>query len=265
MISTSGNGHGSAGDDGFSLAEALGGLSLGAEPPMPDLVPGAIERGGRIRRRRRIGTALGSAAVVAALLTGGYAVLLPVLPGAGGTTASPAAPGTGRERAVVYPSLEVLRSAVPAATGTVEAAAPERPVRPGRYFLLTTPKGMRQELYVSITRTATGPKALREKSGEGDVACPARTEDAYATGWNGLTRQCRLVPWKTGPVLLYAVATGQPTAAVGVTYMTADGWTVQVIAGSLDGSRTGYYEPLPDDQLISLAVDPALLTAVKDN
>ncbi|MEW1720685.1 hypothetical protein [Streptomyces sp. NPDC093109] len=274
MISTDGNGGGGIGDDGFSLAEALGGLSTGAEPPMPDLVPGAIERGVRIRRRRRIGTALGSAAVAATFLTGGYAVVLPMLAG-GNTTASPANPGTTREDAVVYPSLEVLRSVVHPKTGTVEAASPKLPVRPGQYFLLTTPGGATHELYVSITRTAAAPKALELKSAKGDPLCPASAEDAYATGWNSLLRECSFKPWKLGPVLLYAVVAEPPSAkadiqsrsatATGATYMTPDGWTVQVIAGALDGSRAGQDQALTSDQLCDLATNPTLLDAVKDD
>ncbi|MDV9171016.1 hypothetical protein R6V09_12830, partial [Streptomyces sp. W16] len=41
------------------LMEAFGELGSGPEPPMPDLVPGAVVRGTRMRRRRRAGATVG--------------------------------------------------------------------------------------------------------------------------------------------------------------------------------------------------------------
>ncbi|MET9967237.1 hypothetical protein ABZZ80_15275 [Streptomyces sp. NPDC006356] len=246
------------------LAEVLGGLSVGAEPPMPDLVPGAIRKGVRIRRRRRIGVAAGSAAMVAMLMGGGFAVTQSFL--GDDRAAQPAAPAP----AIRYPSLELLRSIVPESTGTVQSSNPAQPRVPGRYFRLTTDRGT-ADLYVAISRTVTDARVASPAAG--GTTCTDSHGLPVRTPWTTFIVSCEAVPAASGGrVLSYVVAdsgTSAPTAkpdasdAVGVSYLTPDGWTVQVIAGDLhkDGSATGQAAP-SEAELSAIATDSRLFAAV---
>ncbi|MGW0585524.1 hypothetical protein ACWD25_58905, partial [Streptomyces sp. NPDC002920] len=133
----------------FALVDALGGLSPGAdEPPMPDLLPGAVSRGRRIRRRRRAGVALGAAAAVVAVAAGGYAALLP--PPQTRSSVPAVRPS------VWYPSLALLRTVVPAEAGTVDAAGTRPADRSRPYYRLRDASGAETHLYVSVARSVGG-------------------------------------------------------------------------------------------------------------
>ncbi|WP_405992283.1 hypothetical protein [Streptomyces sp. NBC_00986] len=236
-----------------ALADALGGLGSGAEPPMPDLVPGAVARGVRIRRRRRVGALVSAAVVAGVVAIGGHALLTPR------PESAPTLPAG--QPSVWSPSLELVRSILSAGKGTgttVSAEQPRQPLRPGRYFRMTTADGGVNDLYVSVGRTATDPSYAHPTR-----ACLDSNGRVLASPWNGLITRCSLTEHGSGSLLFYYVA--DRTLAVGVTYLTAGGWTVQVIAGSLDEAavgRSGGSTPRTGP-LTQLATDPRIFDAVK--
>ncbi|MEU1345525.1 hypothetical protein [Streptomyces sp. NPDC005795] len=254
-------------EDGFALAEALGealgGLDAVPEPPMPDLVPGAIVQGTRIRRRRRIGAALGSAAMAAVVAVGAYGVLAP-------------APETRRSLPAVeptawYPSLKLLRSIVPASAGTVEAAQTHHSRRPAPYFRLTDPKtGVVSDLYVSVARSATGTSLLPP----GPAGCRDGYGPELTTPWGGRPFKCSVTRTKSGDRVLayYLDQSSLPahtddrsgSSAFGVTYVTTGGWAVQVIMGPHDGSGTGHAAMTWDwSVLTDLATNPRIFDVLE--
>lgn len=132
------------------LIDVFGELGSGPEPPMPDLVPGAVVRGTRMRRRRRVGAAVSAAVMAGVLALGGHALLAPR------PQSAPTLPAA--EPTVWYPSLELLRSVLPAGDGAeIEAGNPGRPLRPGRYFRVTAADGSVTDVYVGVSRTAVDP------------------------------------------------------------------------------------------------------------
>ncbi|MER5226888.1 hypothetical protein [Streptomyces flaveus] len=267
MTGESGSGQGIGGDAGF--AEALGGLSVGAEPPMPDLVPGAVKQGVRIRRRR-IGVALGTAMMVVALAGGGAALTQGLL---GGDDRAAPAPPAAPDRSVRYPSLELLRSVVPASTGTVRSSDPGDPPVPGRYFLLTTDRGT-VDLYVAVGRTTVTRASAGSPTAAGET-CADSAGRLVTSPWDSFTRSCETTRTGSGGQLLsYVVsnASPAPTAAndvpvpaeaSGVSYLTPDGWTVQVITGDLGTGAplSGIDAQLSRAELSALATDPRLFGA----
>ncbi|MFC9243944.1 hypothetical protein ACFT7S_07825 [Streptomyces sp. NPDC057136] len=261
--SRDGQGGGIGAEAGF--AEALGGLSVGAEPPMPDLVPGAIRKGVRIRRRRRIAVAAGSAAMVATLMGGGVAVTQAFL--ADGRAAPPAA----TVPAVRYPSLKLLRSIVPAETGTVQSSNPAAPRVQGRYFRLTSDKGA-ADLYVAIRRTVTQTPVLSPTEG---ATCANSGRRTVVSVWMLFSTFCETVPAASGGHLMsYQVmgsdgsssaptGTPRPSDALGVSYLTPEGWTVEVIAGDLNKDGLSVPEAVPSKaELSAIATDSRLFGAV---
>ncbi|WP_427921124.1 hypothetical protein [Streptomyces sp. cg40] len=246
------------------LIEAFGELGSMPEPPMPDLVPGAVVRGTRMRRRRRVGTAVSAAVVAGVLALGGHALLAPR------PQAAPTLPAA--EPTVWYPSLELLRSILPARNAAeIEAGNPRQPLRPGRYFRVTTADGGTADLYVGVSRTAVDPSyAQRAQS------CPNNTGRVLASPWNGLIYKCSLTRRGSGSVLRYYVSDmglpepGSPRTenswATGVSYLTSGGWTVQVIAGSLDEAAAGKSRgsSWTDTPLLQVATDPRIFDAVKE-
>lgn len=257
------------GEDGFALgealSEALGGLDAVPEPPMPDLVSGAIVQGTRIRRRRRIGAALSSAAMAAVVAVGAYGVLAPT-------------PETRRslpavEPTVWYPSLKLLRSIVPASAGTVEAAQLHHSRRPATYFRLTDPKsGLVSDLYVSVARSATGASLLPP----GPSGCRDGHGPELTTPWGGRPFKCSVRRTKSGDrVLAYFVNQSSlpaPTdgqggsSAFGITYVTTGGWAVQAIMGPHDESGTGHVATASDwSVLTELATDPRIFDGVEES
>jgi hypothetical protein len=264
--SAGGGSGGIGGDAGF--AEALGGLRVGAEPPMPDLVPGAVKQGVRIRRRR-IGVALGTAMMVVALAGGGAALTQGLLGGDRAAPARPAAPA----QSVRYPSLELLRSVVPASTGTVRSSDPAGPPVPGRYFLLTTGRGT-VDLYVAIGRTTATRASAGSPTAAGET-CADSGGRLVTSPWASFTRSCETTRTGSGGLLLSYVVSSAPPApsaandvpapadATGVSYLTPDGWTVQVIAGDLGTGApvSGSDALLSRAELSALATDPRLFGA----
>lgn len=251
------------GEDGFALAEALGGLDAGPEPPMPDLVPGAIVQGTRIRRRRRIGAALGSAAMAAVVAVGAYGVLAPT------TETRRSLPAV--EPSVWYPSLKLLRSIVPASTGTVDAAQPQHSRRPATYFRLTDPRtGLVSDLYVSVARSATGTSLLPP----GPAGCRDGHGPELTTPWGGRPFKCSVTRTKSGDrVLAYFVDESSLPArtddggsyAFGITYVTTGGWAVQVIMASPDESGNGHAVTASDWSLLTdLATDSRIFDVVEE-
>jgi hypothetical protein len=258
--------NGKAGDEytyESALAEALGGLGSGAEPPMPDLVPGAVARGTRMRRRRRIGRALSATAMAAVLAVGGYAVLAPR------PESRPTLPA--EQPTIWYPSLDLLRSIIPTTRGTgVEEGEPRQPLRPGRYFRLTAADGSVNDLYVAVSRTAFEPSPAGRPR-----ACLDSTGRGLATPWNGLIVRCSQIGHGSGRLFQFFVTAGSlpspdgagkhETWAAGITYVTTGGWTVQVVAGALDEAADDRTGSAPrTNQLIQLATDPRIFDAVKE-
>jgi hypothetical protein len=265
MTGENGVGGGIGGEAGF--AEALGGLGVGAEPPMPDLVPGAVRQGIRIRRRR-IGVALGAAVMVAVLAGSGAALTQGLLGGDRAAPAPPAAP----ERWVRYPSLELLRSVVPATTGTVRSSDPDEPLVPGRYFRLTTARGT-VDLYVAVSRTVTAASVASPRQAE--QTCTDGAGRLVTSPWDPFTSTCQTLRTVSAGLLLSYVVTGTPSPpsattdgphpadTIGVSYLTPDGWTVQVVAGDLDAGGTAQGAAGPSQaELSALATDPRLFGAV---
>jgi len=260
----SGSGDGSEDAYEFALVDALGRLSPDAEPPMPDLVPGATVRGRRIRRRRRIGVALSAVAAVAAVFVGGSAVIPSPVER---TPAPPAA-----EPTVWYPSLGLLRSVVTAKSGTVEPADPKRPDGDQRYFRWVDASGRPSYLYVSVERSTTGQSLLPS----GDVGCRDGVGRALTTPWGGRLTKCHVVPRKEGDNLLEYYVSQQELPepksdasddyAMGVAYVTSGGWTVQAMASeSGENRRRGQeYSDSVRQTLYRLATDPRLFDAVKE-
>ncbi|MFS8200387.1 hypothetical protein ACLVWQ_17075 [Streptomyces sp. CWNU-52B] len=275
-------GGGAGGEHELALVEALGGLQAGAEPPMPDLVPGAVTRGRRIRRRRRIGTALGAVATAAAVAFGGVTLLAP-------------SPSQGRslpaaERTVWYPSLALLRSVVPARLGTVQASSKSDRADGAdgsdgvdgsqRYFHLLDSAGGVSDLYVSVARTTAGLSPHPSK----DLACRGGGGRVLTTPWGGELTKCGVVETKRGDRLLeYFVperalpaprSAGDDSYARGVAFVTAGGWTVQVILSKAEAGEGAKSEgekgdsedgSVPDPyELYVLATDPRLFDAVKE-
>ncbi|WP_405841734.1 hypothetical protein [Streptomyces sp. NBC_01518] len=236
-----------------ALADALGGLGSGAEPPMPDLVPGAVARGVRIRRRRRVGATVSAFVMAGVVALGGHALLSP--------RPEPAPTLPAVQPSAWSPSLELVRSILSTGKGTgttVSAEQPRHPLRPGRYFRMTTADGGVNDLYVSVSRTATDPLYAHQSR-----ACLDSNGRVLASPWNGLITRCSRTEHGSGSLLFYYVA--DRTLAVGVTYLTAGGWTVQVIAGSLDeaaAGRSGGGTPRTGP-LTQLATDPRIFDAVK--
>ncbi|MFC9429169.1 hypothetical protein [Streptomyces sp. NPDC056987] len=252
------------------VVRALERLSVGAEPPMPDLVPGAIVRGRRLRRRRRIGTALGAAAAVVVLAGG--AATLPSLLGSFHGPVEPAASGSSGAGESRFPPLASLRPLV-RDLGTLETWTPREPPVPGGYLRLVRPEGDAVWMYVSVTRTAETADA----AGARDTAAACRTAGGTPVGtpWDGSVKNCRPVQsdpngtdatdgttgtadpnsgkGKTngpgspdGDVLAYYVdAPGLPPA-MGITRLTADGWTVQILAGGAPQSSDATRSPRDD-------------------
>ncbi|MFD4556003.1 hypothetical protein ACFWP5_17070 [Streptomyces sp. NPDC058469] len=239
-----------------ALADALGGLGSGAEPPMPDLVPGAVVRGTRMRRRRRVGATVSAAVMAGVLVVGGHALLAPR------PESTPTLPAG--QSSVWYPSLELLQSILPAdnvdggSDGTsISAGQPRQPLRPGRYFTMTTTDGSVNNLYVSVSRTATDPSYAHPTR-----ACVDNNGRVLASAWNGLITRCSLTERGSGSLLLYFVTAD--SWATGVTYLTPGGWTVQVIAGSLGAAGSGRSDSTPrTGPLVQLATDPRIFDAVK--
>lgn len=253
------------GEDGFALAEALGealgGLDAVPEPPMPDLVSGAIVQGTRIRRRRRIGAALGSAAMAAVVSLGAYGVLAPT-------------PETRRSLPAVaptvwHPSLSLLRSIIPASTGTVDAAQPQHSRRPATYFRLTDPRtGLVSDLYVSVARSATGASLL-----------PARCRDGlgpeFTSPGGGRSFKCSVRSTQSGDRVLAYFADVRFLPArtdeqggsytFGITYVTTGGWEVQALMGPHGESGKGHVVTASDwSVLTDLATDPRIFEAVEE-
>ncbi|MBK3577089.1 hypothetical protein JHN63_25460 [Streptomyces sp. MBT65] len=250
-----------------ALAGALEGLGSGAEPPMPDLVPGAVVRGTRMRRRRRAGAALSAAVMAGVLAVGGHALLAPRPER---TPTLPAGQST-----VWYPSLELLRSILPAGGSTrIEAENPRQPLRPGRYFKLTSADGSVNDLYVGVSRTAVDPSYVHLTQ-----ACLDLGGRVLGSPWNGLITRCTLIRHGSGSLLNYFV-TGAPESAprttgpgsiwsTGLSYLTPGGWTVTVIAGSLDAAPTDSVSARNSGSprtgpLLQLATDPRIFDAVKE-
>lgn len=235
-----------------ALADALGGLGSGVEPPMPDLVPGAVARGARIRRRRRVGATLSATVMAGVIVLGGHALLSP--------RPEPAPTLPAGQPSVWSPSLELVRSILSAGNGTgttISAEQPRQPLRPGRYFRMTTADGSVNDLYVSVSRTATDPSYARPTR-----ACLDSNGRVLASPWNGLITRCSLTERGSGSLLIYYVA--DRYLATGVTYLTPGGWTVQVIAGTLDEAATGRSGSGPrTGPLTQLATDPRIFDAVK--
>lgn len=256
------------GEDGFALAEALsealGGVDAVPEPPMPDLVSGAIVQGARIRLRRRIGAALGSAAMAAVVSVGAYGVLAP----APETRRSPPAV----EPTVWYPSLKLLRSIVPASAGTVDAAQRHHSRRPATYFRLTDPgTGLVSDLYVSVARSATGTSLLPP----GPAGCRDGHGPELTTPWGGRPIKCSVMRTKSGDrVLAYFVDQSSlpgrmddqgGSHAFGITYVTTGGWAVQVVMGPHDVDGTGHVVTTSDwSVLTDLATDPRIFDVVEE-
>lgn len=266
MAGESGTGRGGDGDTyELALVDALGELRPGAEPPMPDLVPGATTRGTRIRRRRRVGVALSTVAAVAAVTVGGYAVLPSVV-----AERPPSPPAA--EPSLWYPSLGLLRSVVPAEAGTVEPADPKRPNGEQRYFRWLDPSGRPSYLYVSVTRSATGRSPLPP----GSVGCRDGHGRVLTTPWGGRLTKCAVVPTKEGGKLLeYHVlqrelpeprSAGDGDYAMGYAYVSSGGWTVQAMASEAGDNRRGgaEYADSVRQTLYLLATDPRLLDAVTE-
>jgi hypothetical protein len=236
-----------------ALADALEGLGSGTEPPMPDLVPGAVVRGTRMRRRRRVGATVSAAVMAGVVALGGHALLTPK------PESAPTLPAG--QPSVWSPSLELVRSILSAGTGagtTVSAEQPRQPLRPGRYFRMTTADGSVNDLYVSVSRTATDPSYTHPTR-----ACLDGNGRVLASPWNGLITRCSRTEHGSGSLMFYFVA--DRTLAVGVTYLTAGGWTVQVIAGSLDEAGVGRSSGSTPrtGPLTQLATDPRIFDAVK--
>ncbi|MFI9495741.1 MULTISPECIES: hypothetical protein [Streptomyces] len=253
------------GEDGFALAqalgEALGGLDAVPEPPMPDLVSGAIVQGTRIRRRRRIGAALGSAAMAAVVSVGAYGVLAPTPET---RRSSPAVAPT-----VWHPSLKLLRSIIPASTGTIEAAQPQYSRHTATHFWLTDPKtGLVSDLYVSVARSATGTSLL-----------PASCRDGHGpeltTPLGGDSFKCSAIRTKSGDRVLAYFADVRSLPArtddqggsytFGITHVTTGGWAVQALMGPHDESGKGHVVTASDwSVLTALATDPRIFDAVEE-
>ncbi|WP_405862004.1 hypothetical protein OG407_27290 [Streptomyces sp. NBC_01515] len=241
-----------------ALVDALGGLGSGGEPPMPDLVPGAVVRGARIRRRRRVGATLSAAVMAGALVLGGHALLSPR------PESAPTLPAG--QPSAWQPSLELLRTILSADNGngngegvgtTLSAEQPRQPLRPGRYFKMTTADGSVNDLYVRVSRTVTDPMYPHPTR-----ACADSNGRPLASPWNGLITRCSLTERGSGSLLFYYVA--DRSLATGVTYLTPGGWTVQVVAGTLDEAATGRSGSGPrTGPLIQLATDPRIFDAVK--
>ncbi|MFI6407927.1 hypothetical protein [Streptomyces sp. NPDC050548] len=263
---------GGKGDDQFDrfsyesqLIDVFGELGSGPEPPMPDLVPGAVVRGTRLRRRRRrVGATVSAAVMAGVLAVGGHTLLAPR------PQSAPTLPAA--EPTVWYPSLELLRSILRGGDGTaIKVGNPSRPLRPGRYFRVTTADGNTADLYVGLSRTAVDPSYAHPAQ-----ACLNSTGRVLASPWNGLIYKCSLTRRGSGSVLLYYVSDmGLPRPsgprnenswATGVSYLTSGGWTVQVIAGSLDeapdSGRRG--RPWTDTPLLQVATDPRIFDAVEE-
>jgi len=250
---------------GRSLAGALTELAAQAEPPMPDLVAGAVARGTRLRRRRRAGKVLGSAALLVAVAGSGV-TLQSLLPGS--RQPPPAAAPTW------YPSAELLRSIVPGSFGAIDVSKPARPMIPGHYFRVTTARGV-SDLYVSVARTSTEAFPSRTEAGR-PGACADSAGRLVASPWNDLLQGCSLVRKSSGGTLLLYLVGKEPlpadtkdfkpvSSAVGVSYVTPDGWTVQVVAGPLDTARPSADKAAPTrDELYALATDPRLFGAVRE-
>ncbi|MEK8144220.1 hypothetical protein NKH18_27275 [Streptomyces sp. M10(2022)] len=101
------------------------------------------------------------------------------------------------EPTVWYPSLKLLRSIVPASTGTVEAAQPQHSRRPATYFRLTDPKtGLVSDLYVSVARSATGTSLLPP----GPAGCRDGHGPELTTSWGGHPFKCSVTWTKSGTV-----------------------------------------------------------------
>ena len=240
-----------------ALADALSGLGSGVEPPMPDLVPGAVARGARIRRRRRVGATVSAAAMAGVVALGGHALLSP--------RPEPAPTLPAGQPSVWSPSLELVRSILAAGDGnsagegtTVSAEQPRQPLRPGRYFKMTTADGSVNDLYVSVSRTATDLSYEHPTR-----ACADSNGRLLASPWNGLITRCSLTEHGSGSLLYFFVA-GR-SMATGVTYLTPGGWSVQVIAGRLDEAATGRSGSTPrTGPLTQLATDPRIFDAVKE-
>jgi hypothetical protein len=245
---------------GFGLAEALGELDTGPEPPMPDLVPGAITQGTRIRRRRRIGVALSTTAMAAVVAVGGYGVLAPA-PQSSRTLPAAKTP-------VRYPSLTLLRSMLPPGKDGMSHASQKRS---GPYFQLTDPNGLVTDLYVAITRSPTGSSLLPS----GPVACRDGFGRELATPWGGRLFKCSIIQTGSGDSLLqyFTAKKSLPpqmrgnggSTAWGISYLTSGGWKVQVIASPLDKGRENMDGKVPNRAaLIDLATDHRLLDAVTE-
>ncbi|XUL89646.1 hypothetical protein ACQ86D_25930 [Streptomyces galilaeus] len=246
------------------LIDAFGELGSVPEPPMPDLVPGAVVRGTRMRRRRRAGVAMSAAAMAGVLALGGHALLAPR------PQSAPTLPAA--EPTVWYPSLELLRSILRGGDGmAIKVGNPRQPLRPGRYFRVTTADGNTADLYVGVSRTTVDPSYAHRTQ-----ACLNGTGRVLASPWNGLIYKCSLTRRESGSVLLYYVsdmALPKPSSrrnesswATGVSYLTSGGWTVQVIAGSLDeaAARGSRGRPWTDTPLLQVATDPRIFDAVKE-
>lgn len=248
-----------SGDEhGFALADALGELDTGPEPPMPDLVPGAVARGSRIRRRRRIGVALGTAVMVSVVAFGGYGMLAPA-------TGEDRQPLPAAEPSVWYPSAELLRSVLPASAGTIEAAQPPRP----GYFRMTDRTGLVTSLYVTVARSGVPPappsEVWRCEDGRGRLL----------TGpWGGRLAKCSALRTRTGDsVLEYFVAAEHMPArmrapgvayAWGVSYLTSGGWTVRLISSARTEGRRDLEGTVPNKRVLTqLVTDYRLFDAVE--
>ncbi|MGN5630799.1 hypothetical protein [Streptomyces sp. AC154] len=248
-----------SGDEhGFALADALGELDTGPEPPMPDLVPGAVARGARIRRRRRIGAALGTAVMAAVVAVGGYGLLAPA-------TQENRQPLPAAEPSAWYPSPELLRSILPTSAGTIEAA---RPARPG-YFRMTDRTGLVTSLYVTVARSAAplAPPAdvWRCQDGRGRL---------LTSPWGGRLTKCSALRTRTGDsVLEYFMEMEQLPArmrapgvgyAWGLSYLTSGGWTVQLISSPRSEGRRGLEGTVPNKRVLTqLVTDYRLFDAVE--
>ncbi|WP_019073319.1 hypothetical protein [Streptomyces hokutonensis] len=246
------------------LSDVFAELGSVPEPPMPDLVPGAVVRGTRLRRRRRAGAAVSAAVMAGVLALGGHALLAPR------PQSAPTLPAA--EPTVWYPSLELLRSILPARYGAELAAGnPRQPLRPGRYFRVTASDGSTADLYVGVSRTAVDPSYAHPAQ-----ACLNSNGRVLASPWNGLTYRCSLTRRGSGSVLLFYVSDmglpkpsslrNEKSFATGVSYLTSGGWTVQVIAGSLDeaADRGSRGRPWTDTPLLQVATDPRIFDAVKE-
>ncbi|MGH1554431.1 hypothetical protein ACRAWF_28275 [Streptomyces sp. L7] len=83
----------------------------------------------------------------------------------------------------------------------IKVGNPRQPLRPGRYFRVTTADGNTADLYVGVSRTTVDPSYAHRTQ-----ACLNGTGRVLASPWNGLIYKCSLTRRESGSVLLYYVS-----------------------------------------------------------